>query len=272
MLGLGLAATLSKGGQRRRARRQERRIARIEERNPERAAKVDARLTKRNEFLDKTGQKIGDAWKGVTGVTAAEKATAAQEEGIQDAMGTLDPYAQAGQDALGAQSDLLGLSGPEAQAAAMEQIQSSPMFTGLVEQGENAILQNAAATGGLRGGDTQGALAQYRPQMLNQAIQQRFQNLGGITGQGLAGAQQQAALAQDLGNVGASGELANYNLQRGFIGDLAGLGMNIASMASGMPPIAGGGGGGMPSMGGGGGMPSMGGGGGGGMGAQLTPF
>lgn len=183
-------------------------------------------------------------WNDVTGVTAANNAAAAQTEGINNAMGLLDPYAQAGQGAITAQADLMGANGPEAQAAAVNQIQNNPMFSSIVQQGENAMLQNAAATGGLRGGNTQAALAQFRPSMLNQFIQQRFQNLGGIAGQGLAGAQQQAALAQDLGNVNASGALSGYNLQRNFIGDLAGFGMNIASMAGGLPPMFGGGGGG----------------------------
>jgi hypothetical protein len=187
---------------------------------------------------------IGRLWNNITGVTAANTAADAQRQGITDAQNMLSPYSNAGQNAIGAQADLMGANGPEAQAAAVNQIQNNPMFQSMLQQGETSMLQNAAATGGLRGGNTQAALAQFAPQMLNQQIQQRFQNLGGIAGMGLAGTQQSAALAQDLGNVNASNAMANYNLQRGFIGDAAGFGMNIASMVAGMPPMFGGGGGG----------------------------
>jgi hypothetical protein len=187
---------------------------------------------------------IGRLWNNITGVTAANTAADAQRQGITNAQNMLSPYSNAGQNAIGAQSDLMGANGPEAQAAAVNQIQNNPMFQSMLQQGETSMLQNAAATGGLRGGNTQAALAQFAPQMLNQQIQQRFQNLGGIAGMGLAGTQQSAALAQDLGNVNASNAMANYDLQRGFIGDAAGFGMNIAMMAAGMPPMFGGGGGG----------------------------
>lgn len=187
---------------------------------------------------------LGSLWNDVTGVTAANEATAAQTSGINNAMEMLNPYMTAGQGAIGAQADLMGANGPEAQAAAVAQLENSPMFSSIARQGENAMLQNAAATGGLRGGNTQGALAQFRPSLLNQFIQQRFQNLGGIAGMGLAGAQQNAALAQDLGNVNASNALGRYNLQRGFVKDLAGLGMSLAAMGMGAPPVFGGGGGG----------------------------
>lgn len=113
---------------------------------------------------------------------------------------------------LDAQKDLLGLNGADAQGAAIQGIESSPYFSGLVKQGENAILQNASATGGLRGGNTQGALAQFRPQMLAAAIADQYQRLGGITslGQnaaaGVGNAGQNAANANSalLGQVGAA--------------------------------------------------------------------
>ena len=93
----------------------------------------------------------------------------------------LEPYNQAGTQGLSAQQDLLGLNGQDKQQAAYDAISNSPAMNAYAQQGENAILQNASATGGLRGGNTQGALAQYRPQLLNQMINQQYANLGGIT-------------------------------------------------------------------------------------------
>lgn len=105
---------------------------------------------------------------------------------------------------LAAQQDLLGLNGGQAQSSAISGIENSPYFSGLVKQGENAILQNASATGGLRGGNTQAALAQFRPNMLAAAIDQQYQRLAGITSLG-----QNAAAG--VGNAGMN--MANNNSQ-----------------------------------------------------------
>jgi hypothetical protein len=96
----------------------------------------------------------------------------------------LSPYVSAGTTALGQQQALLGLSGADAQRNAHSAIESSAGFQAQVQQGENAMLQNASATGGLRGGNIQGALAQYRPAMLTNAINQQYANLGGLTQMG----------------------------------------------------------------------------------------
>ena len=66
----------------------------------------------------------------------------------------LKPYVDSGANALSAQNDLNGLNGPEAQQKAIANLQNSPQMASMTQQGENAILQNASATGGLRGGNT----------------------------------------------------------------------------------------------------------------------
>ena len=146
---------------------------------------------------------LGNLWNDITGVTASNEAAAAQQAGISEAQGQLQPFASAGQDATQAQAALSGALGPQAQQKAVDALQNSPMFQSLVQQGETSILQNASATGGLRGGNTQGLIAHFAPQMLNQQIQQRFQNLGGIANRGLAASQQTAELATSSGHVEA---------------------------------------------------------------------
>ena len=137
---------------------------------------------------------------------ASNSAAAAQSEGDRLAIEEqrrqfdaiqklLEPYTQAGTKGLSAQQDLLGLNGANKQAAAYDAIANSPAMAAYAQQGENALLQNASATGGLRGGNTQGALAQYRPQLLNQMINQQYANLGGMASIG------QNAAAQ-TGNAG----------------------------------------------------------------------
>lgn len=113
------------------------------------------------------------------------------------------PYAQAGQAALNAQRDLLGLNGPEAQRAAEAQLMASPQFQSMVDQSEQAILANASATGGLRGGNVQQALAQNRPQILTDLINQQYGRFGGLAAAGRQGSQFTSGLGlQSAGMVG----------------------------------------------------------------------
>lgn len=119
-----------------------------------------------------------------------------QFEAIQE---LLKPYVDAGSGAIAGQEALVGLEGPEAQAQAIAALESSPQFEAIVGQGEEAILQNASATGGLRGGNVQGALAQFRPQVLSQMIESQFGKLGSITQAGQASAAGQAQAGQQSG-------------------------------------------------------------------------
>lgn len=138
---------------------------------------------------------------------AADAQTASAEAGIAEQRRQFDavrellaPYVEAGDDALSGQLTLLGMAGEEAQQAAISGIVNGPQFGAMIEQGENAILQNASATGGLRGGNTQGALAQFRPQVLSGLIDQQYSRLGGVAGLGQASAAGMAAAAQNTGN------------------------------------------------------------------------
>lgn len=137
------------------------------------------------------------------------------------------PYAQAGTQSLKAQQDLAGLNGPEAQAAAIAALEGSPQFAAMQQQGETAILQNASATGGLRGGNTQGALAEFRPALLSQLIEQQYGRLGGLTsiGQNAAAGVGNAGmntgnnitnLLQQQGAAQAGGALAQGRMQAGY--------------------------------------------------------
>ena len=102
---------------------------------------------------------------------------------------------------LSAQQDLLGLHGNTAQASAISGIQNSASFKSQLAQGENSILQNASATGGLRGGNTQAALAQFSPALLNQNIQQQYANLAGLTSLGQTSAAGVGTAGQNSANA-----------------------------------------------------------------------
>lgn len=143
---------------------------------------------------------------------AAQSGIDEQRRQFNEMRDLLSPYVEAGNTALTQQLALMGLGGDEAQKLAIGRIEQSPEFQALQRQGEEGILQNASATGGLRGGDTQGALAQFRPALLNQQINQQYDRLGGVINQGQAsaagvgsaGLQTGANVANLLGQQGAA--------------------------------------------------------------------
>ena len=143
---------------------------------------------------------------------AANQGAAVQREQFAALQKLLQPYSNAGLSSLTAQQNMLGLNGNDAQKQSIDAIQNGAQFQALNQQGQNAILQNASATGGLRGGNVQGALAQFSPQLLNQMINQQYTNLGGITslgqnaaaGTGNAGMQSANAISNLLQQSGAA--------------------------------------------------------------------
>jgi len=125
----------------------------------------------------------------------------------------LSPFAAAGAPALRQQQSLLGLQGPAAERAAIERISGGETFKALAQQGENAMLQNASATGGLRGGNIQGALAQFRPALLSSLIDQQYGRLGGLTALGQTTTQNIAGLGQaSAAGTGAAAQETGANI------------------------------------------------------------
>lgn len=154
-------------------------------------------------------------------VAAAQIAAAAQNQGLQmaidenrnayvDSYKNLSPYLNAGYAGLNAYKGLLGLSGAEAQQKQIAGIESMPGFQEQIKYGENALLQNASATGGLRGGNAQTSLAQFRPMLLNQAIQQQLGQLGNFQQQGF-----NAINNLNNARLGASSGISNAYSQMG---------------------------------------------------------
>ena len=110
------------------------------------------------------------------------------------------PYLDAGENSLSSLLALTGASGAQAYQDEIDLIRSSPEYTSLIQDGEEALLANASATGGLRGGNTQGALGQLRPQILSNLINQRYSRLGGITQLGQSSAANQASAGLQTGS------------------------------------------------------------------------
>ncbi len=181
---------------------------------------------------------------------AAGQAAAAQQAAAQQAIdavtaqqaatqASLAPWTEAGRKALSGQSDLLGLNGGSMQADAIAALKDSPLFQSLFRTGQETILQNGSATGGLRGGDIQSSLANFGSDTLARVIQNQLANLGGISEGG-------NATATNIGQLGA-GTATNASLEQMKAGaDIIGNLVGKFDFGGGQPaPGAGGTGGGI---------------------------
>jgi hypothetical protein len=151
----------------------------------------------------------------------ATKLLAPYVEAGEVALADLSPYAEAGAPALQQQLALAGVSGPAAQREAISAIEQGAEYQSLVGAGEEAMLQSASATGGLRGGNTQAALAQFRPQVLSSLINQQYSRLGGLaalgqtTSQNIFTAGQSAAARQAVAGQTTAANIGNLYGQQG---------------------------------------------------------
>jgi hypothetical protein len=205
---------------------------------------------------------VGDIIGGNSASDAAHTQANAYQNGINTVEGfnnqtrtDLMPWLTAGQSSLGGLTALLGLGGNGAQQSAINNLQSGPLFQSLYRQGTNAILGNASATGGLRGGNTEGALYNLGSDTLNQVIQNQIANLTGLSDTGFRAGGLLGQFGQDTGNsiaqllasqgtALASGQLGSGSaLASGLngIGSLFGAGGPLAGI------FGGGGGGGSVS-------------------------
>ena len=165
---------------------------------------------------------------------SAEAALEEQKRQSAETEARLDPFASQGLVALEQQGVLAGLQGMEAQQEAFQALSDSPGQQFLRDQQERALLRNAAAIGGLGGGNIRTALQQQAFGRAQTDIANQFNRLASISGAGQTATQsigQLGALA--AGNIGqlqqaagaarASGILGQSQAQRQTIGGLAGL-------------------------------------------------
>lgn len=133
------------------------------------------------------------------------------------------PWRKRGKEALGDLGILLGLSGHRKQDAAIEALRASPFYQQLYGSGEEAILANASATGGIRGGNTQGFLADFGADTLMKTIEHQLANLGGLAGMGMGATESVANFgARATDNItnlyGKQGDArSDYELFRGGV-------------------------------------------------------
>lgn len=123
-----------------------------------------------------------------------------------------------------------------AQLAMIERVKASPMYQEIMagrEAGEEAVMRNAAQTGGLRSGNVQSAMYDYNTQLGNQALTQGYaQQMAGL--QGLAGiptgSQQIGQTMANIGRTQAQGILGGAQAQQAGTQNLMNLGFGVAGL------------------------------------------
>jgi hypothetical protein len=180
-----------------------------------------------------------------TQAASADKGVAENRRQFDFMQQLMTPYIDAGRRGLTNYEVLAGTMGDSFQRGAIKSLADSPQFTSLAKQGENAILQNASATGGLRGGNTQAALAGFRENLLSKLIDQQLSRYGSLAqsgqnsaaGVGTAGmtmGANNAQLMQQAGAAQAGGIVAGTNAITGAVGNIGGI---LAGRGTGTPTV-----------------------------------
>ena len=206
-------------------------------------------------ILDFAGSDAGKAAIGIGGSligsgmasSAAEKAagmqTAATQEAIAEQARQFDitqsqmaPFIDSATRAVIAQQAGAGLLGPEAEQMFMQDFQESPAQKYMREQGEQAIIRQSAATGGLGGARVQEALQAQGMGLASQNVTERMNRLAAMAGSGQTAATnlgglrgsmagQTAQMLSNQGTAGAAGVLGqNAAMQQGISGVTQSLG------------------------------------------------
>jgi len=126
-----------------------------------------------------------------------DAALAQQQKGLDYQMKLDAPLIANRNQAMGLQSDYY-MGGPEGQQQFYDQAMQSPGYENYLQQGEERILRNAAATGGLRGGSVNPALALNQFNVAQGLVDQRLQGLNQFANPNL----NTANITNTYGNMG----------------------------------------------------------------------
>lgn len=164
------------------------------------------------ENLDQYGQQAVNELR-----QAGQQGQGFYEQGIQG----FNPFAQQGTGASGIQAALSGAMGVDAQRQALANLQ--PVNEFLQSEGERGVIRNAAALGGLGGGNVMKELSRFNQGLAGQSAQQQFQNLGTVADRGFGA-------VQNIGTMRAGQADYSAQLGRDIASSLQRTGENIANM------------------------------------------
>lgn len=235
----------------------------------------------------------GSLFGGLFGGNASAQASKQYIQGLQKAQGSLldtekqglqqfQPYQQAGTQATGMLSQMLGTPGEglltpwtqQFQAPTAEQAAQTPGYQFQLKQGEDALQNSAAAQGGLLSGGTLAGMNQYAQGLASENYQNTFNNslqqyqqaynsflnnqqntysrLMGLSNQGLSAAGGAGNLISGIGGDIASLYSAQGSARAGgtigsansIMGMIPGLSGSLSQLGGGLAGLFGGGGGG----------------------------
>lgn len=193
--------------------------------NSESGAQLDAALEKLLALVQQSTKAATDAInQGKDEAnTAWDEANSEIAAMIAQAIGALQPYNAAGQKANALLMDFLGANGPEAQAKAFEAYEGSPGQQHIIDQGQEALIASAAATGQLGSPNTKKALLQFAIGEANKNFDTRMAQLGSVADRGLAA-------AQTMSGTYVSGAGLHAGIGEGKAGTAMGAGLAIADV------------------------------------------
>ncbi len=172
---------------------------------------------------------FGDPTKGIKKATAQQ--IALQREGLDYAKSVDAPLIDYRDKSLDALYGFYDPNNPDGQQQFIDQAQQSPFYQRGVEVGEQGVLRNQAATGGLRTGDTQTALAGFNQDYLNSIVNQNLQGLQQFSRPALS----TNSISNQYGNIGATqaaGTTAANQAKQDQTGQLLNLGLTAAGLFS----------------------------------------
>lgn len=129
---------------------------------------------------------VGDILGDITGTNEAAKASKQaageqlefQREGLDYMKQVQAPMLEYRNKALPSLYGFYDPANPQGQQQFVDSAMQSPFYNQMIQQGEEAVMRNAAATGGLRSGTTQQNLARNSQNVLQSLVGQQLQGLG----------------------------------------------------------------------------------------------
>jgi hypothetical protein len=162
----------------------------------------------------------------------------------------IQPYLGAGQTGVTAYGNLLGTNGDTAQNTAIGEIKAGPQYQGLMQTGNENILANASATGGLRGSNTSNTLANTSISTLNGLITQRLAGYNQLMSNGLNAINGSQAASNSFQGAATTANTQTANAETSRAGSLSNsFNSGIGAITQGVNAYAAGGAANQPNYG-----------------------
>jgi len=158
-------------------------------------------------------------------------ATIAAQNQLNPALAANQQFIDAGAQAQQVNAAITGALGPEAQALALSNAQTSPAQQFLLQQGERAMIRNAGATGGLGGANLQKELIRFGQGTASQFQQQEIDNRNALINQGLAAAGQFGNIAQTGAGIQQAAGQSLANIAQAGAGYAGTSAQNLANLS-----------------------------------------